>query len=504
MLDSYAELHALSRHIALLNATQEQLSWDQETYMPPAAIKLRADQLEQLASLIHKARSSPKFFRALNQLIDVASGEILDESLSEERISALREWRRDYQQMIRLPHSFVKSLARVTAEALPVWGEAKRHNDFSLFAPHLEAIVKLMQKKANYLGYEEHPYDALVDLYEPGMRVSKLDPLFTRLKLSLSQLLKAIGSKPKIDETPLHGEVSSEKEMEFGRKLLQAIGLDEAVSRLDKSEHPFCSGSHPKDIRMTTRLMPERPLSNIFAVLHEGGHGLYVMGLKEGEFGSPLGEAASLGVHESQSRFWETFIGHSLPFWKQWYPELQKGFPETFKKVAFNDFYRAINRVSPSLIRIESDEATYSLHVIVRYEIEKALIEGSLKVKDLPEAWNEKMRSTLGIEPTNYRDGCLQDIHWAMGGFGYFPTYTLGNIYAAELFCAFKKAHPDWEKRVSSGELGFIREFLYNTIHKYGRQFIPEQLIERATGSRLSEEPYLSYLQEKFTQIYQL
>ncbi len=321
-------------------------------------------------------------------------------------------------------------------------------------------------------------------------------PSFSKLKTALTSLIKEVEERPR--PAPLTGSFAESKQRELSAHLLKAMGFDAASSRLDLSIHPFCTFLHSKDIRMTTHLHADTPFPCIFSVLHEGGHGLYDQGLPADQFGSPLGEAASVAVHESQSRFWETFIGHGLPFWKHFYPVLQKAYPEAFAARPLDDFYRLINTVKPSLIRINADEATYSLHVILRFELEKALIEGSLKVKDLPKVWNKKMEDYLGVVPSSDTEGCLQDTHWAGGFFGYFPSYTLGNIYAAQLFAAFQKEHPDWESKLAQGDLSLVRRWLKEKIHKWGREYIPTELIERATGSPVSEAHYIHYLEKKF------
>ncbi len=289
--------------------------------------------------------------------------------------------------------------------------------------------------------------------------------------------------------------------MKFAHALLQAMGFTHETSRLDESAHPFCTGN-PLDMRMTTHISQDAPMNNFFAVLHEGGHGLYAQGLPKAEFGSPLCESASFGIDESQSRFWETLIGHSCSFWHHFLPLLEEEFTEQIGGVDLDSFYRAINIVKPSFIRIQADEVTYSLHVIIRFEIEKALIEGTMQVKELPDVWREKMRESLGIQPHHDAEGCLQDIHWSMGAMGYFPTYTLGNIYAAQLWEVFNKDHPEWETRVKRGELKFIREWLCQKIHRFGRRYSPADLIKQATGNTLSEIPYINYLEQKFGELY--
>ncbi len=497
-LSSYDKLLSESKSISLLNSIHSLLDWDQETQMPKEAIQMRSEQIEIMASLVHKQKLSKRFKIALSSLIDLKTGEILESSLSAAQKAALREWRRDYLRMVKLPTSFVKKFAKTTSAASHAWQGAKEKNDFKAFAPHLEKIVSLSRKKADILGFREHPYDALLDLYEPEMTTSFLTPLFAKLKASLTELLKEISLKPACAEDFLYRPCPKHKQIEFAHHLLHAMGFHSSTSRLDISAHPFCTELHPKDVRMTTRIHPENIMLGIGAVLHEGGHGLYGMNLPPQQYGSPLGESVSLGIHESQSRWWETLIGQSLAFWQHFFPLLQKEFPEQFGSVQLKDFYQAINIARPGFIRIDADEVTYNLHIIVRFEIEKALIEGTLKVKEVPEVWNHKMQSYLGITPPSDGQGCLQDIHWSLGLVGYFPTYTLGNLYSVQFFDTFTKAHPNWETQVAQGSLGFIREWLKENIHQYGRQFTPGELCQRVTGRPLSQEPYVHYLTQKY------
>jgi carboxypeptidase Taq len=495
--NAYDQLWDLSKTIALYASINSLLQWDQETYMPQGAIEFRSLQITALTGYTHKIHTSTRFTHLLSQLVDIESGELIDTSLSPRQIASLREWRRDHLKAMKLPLSFVKTFSNVCSKAIHAWSKAKKENSFKQFAPHLEKIVTLCRKKADILGFHEHPYDALLDLYEPEMKVSMLTPLFSRLKVELTELLKKIDAKPPVKADFIQEDFPKDKQLEFAHTLLRAMGFDETTSRLDLAVHPFCSGLHPKDTRMTTRIHSNLPMSNIFAVLHEGGHGLYNMDLPQNDWGSPIGEQSSLGIDESQSRWWETLIGHSLPFWKHFYPKLQKLFPHQLQSVTLDNFYRAINIVKPSFIRIEADEVTYCLHIILRFEIEKGLIEGTVNVKDVPDLWREKMRASFAISPEHDDAGCLQDIHWSMGAIGYFPTYALGNLYAAQFFSTFQKAHPDWKEKVSAGELAFIHTWLKENIHCHGREFTPHDLITRVTGQPLSEKFYISYLQDK-------
>lgn len=497
----YQALFELSKKVRLLDSVSYLLEWDQETYMPPKGSSVRAEQLELMASLSHQERTSKKFEQALTKLIDLDSGKVKEEALSIPQKAALREWRRDFIKASSLPNAFVREFAKLSAESMTVWAQARKENKFSDFAPHLARIIEMSRKKAEYLGYKDHPYDALLDNFEPNATTAELDTLFGKLKKSIRQLLDTLVACKPIDDRCLHGKFPAEKQLKFGRELLHAMGYDLEKGRLDLSNHPFSMSIHPSDSRVTTRIHRSSLFDSLSAVLHEGGHSLYEMGLMPEYYGSPLCEPVSLGIHESQSRLWETRIGQSKPFWKHFFPLLQKEFKK-LEPVTLDQFYRAINRVSPTFIRVEADEVTYSLHVILRFELEKQLIEGSLKVTEIPEAWNAQMETLLGIIPPTDREGCLQDIHWSMGAFGYFPTYTLGNLYCAHFFEAFETEFPDWEKRVSHGDLIFLRVWLQDNIHQHGRLYGAHELVKRISGQKLSEKPYLTYLTHKYKSIY--
>lgn len=500
----YDNLHTISKKGALLTGISSLLDWDQETYMPKGANGNRSEQMQLLAELIHQEKTGAKFVKALSKLIDLETGTVLAKELSSKRQAALKRWRRDYQQAVALPKSFVSKFALARSHALGAWREARENDDFESFAPHLEKIVECNKKKADYLGYDEHPYDALLDEYEPEISTSEVDKLFGSLKKSISLLLKKIEKAKQVNDNFLHGSFSPQKQLKFGTELLEEMGFSLDNGRIDLSTHPFSSSSHPSDSRVTTRVSKTSLMTNLFAVLHEGGHSLYEMGLPEKEYGSPLCEAVSLGIHESQSRFWETRIGMTKGYWKHYLPKLKSTFKGKFDNVSLDRFYKAINKVEPTFIRVEADEVTYPLHVILRFELEKALIEGKISVSEVPEAWNEKMTNMLGITPSTYAEGCLQDIHWSMGAFGYFPTYTLGNVYAGQLFEAFATDYPTWEKHLAKGELSFIKEWLQEKVYQHGRRYNSRELIKKATGKKFSEKPYLNYLNNKYQEIYRL
>lgn len=499
---SYDHLHTISRHTKVLSGIYSLLDWDHETYMPFGASGIRGEQCKVLAGLIHKEKTSPQFVKALSKLIDLKTGKVLSKDLDQRQLSALKEWRRDYLKDVCLPAKFVEEFAQVTSQGIMAWRSAKQEDAFNQFAPFLEKIIDLNRQKADCIGFDKHPYDALLDYYEHDVSTEEIDRQFKKLRTALVKLLKHIQSAKQIDDSFLYGSFDTGKQMEFGKMLLKDLGFDLSKGRLDTSSHPFSSSSHPTDSRITTRLHPTSLMSSIFSVIHECGHSLYEMGLPQEEYGTPLGEAISLGMHESQSRWWETRIGRSKSFWKHYYPKLQNLFGKSLSHVPFDAFYRGINKVEPSFIRVEADEVTYSLHVILRFEIEKQLIEGNLKVRDLPEAWNSKMKELLGVVPKSNAEGCLQDIHWSMGSFGYFPTYTLGNLYASQLFTAFEKDFSDWDTRIQKGEFLFIKEWLHQNVHQHGRRYSSKELLKNITGKEFSSDAYIDYLTQKYKEIY--
>lgn len=498
----YKQLHEISTHAQIISSVISILDWDQETYMPPGSAAFRSLQLEAMAGIHHEARTSKKFVNALSKLVDIESGEIIAKGLSPEQNAALQLWHRDYKIEVALPKSFVEEFAKLTSQTIIVWRDAKKRNAFHQFAPFLDRVVSMVREKADLIGYKDHPYDALLDHYEPYMTTKEVAHVFSALKKPIAALVKKIAKAKQMDDHFLFGKFPQAKQLAFAKRLLIDMGFDMSKGRLDLSAHPFSSSPHPTDSRVTTRIHASSLMSNLSAALHEGGHSLYAMGLPIEHYGSPLGDAISLGVHESQSRWWETRIGQSKPFWKHYLPLLQKEFGGPLSNVSLETFYKAINKVEPSFIRVEADEVTYPLHVILRFELECALIEGKLKVREIPEAWNAGMKEHLGITPKNDTEGCLQDIHWPMGGFGYFPTYALGNMYAAHLFEKFEKDHPNWAKRVSQGELTFIKDWLAQAVYQHGRRYSSKDLLKKSTGKPFSSDAYIQYLTKKYNDIY--
>ncbi|MBX7066135.1 MAG: carboxypeptidase M32 [Parachlamydiales bacterium] len=501
---AFTDLRQLSTEIHQLCSVQSLLHWDQETYMPSGGIVPRSEQIALLSELIHERRTGRKLKSCLEKLVSISTGKLKVKHLTKPQQIMVREWLKDFRRHNKLPAEFVKNFSQVTAEATQIWGSAKKENNFKIFAPFLDKIVKLTRQKAEYYGFEEHPYDALIETYEPCMTARKLETIFDGLKKELMALLKKINKAKQIDNRFLHRKVDAAKQHEMGELLLCELPMESAYTRLDVSNHPFSIALHPHDSRITTRIIPNQFMSNLFSILHEAGHSMFEMGLSLETWGTPLSEPVSLSVHESQSRWWETLIGRSFPFWKHFYPRLQKVLPTQLKEVSLDRFFRAINKVSPTLIRVEADEVTYCLHVILRFELEKDLITGKLNVHDLPAAWNEKMKQIFGIQPKTDREGCLQDIHWSLGDFGYFPTYALGNLLAAHLFTAFAKENSDWESQMQSGDLSFIRDWLKKNVHQWGRTYNLEELAKHVTGKPFSEHAYCAYLKKKYSEIYKI
>jgi carboxypeptidase Taq len=409
--------------IQRINSAASVLSWDQETYMPAGGGEARAEQIAVLQGIAHQKLVAPDVQGLLSQWVDPGTGQATDqgsEAWDEPSRSLLREVWRDVSRAQKLPSDFVMKLSRECSLAQQVWTEARTQNKFAMFLPNLRTVLQLKREEANYLGYQDSPYNALLDVYEPGATIATLQPMFVALKTRLVPLLQKITqSRVQIDDSALHHAYDHDQQLEFGRLVLTAMGYDFARGRLDLSAHPFTTSFHPTDVRVTTRVHERELQSCLFSCIHEGGHGLYDQGLDQRYFGTPLGDSVSLGIHESQSRLWENCVGRSRPFWQFFYPILQQTFPSQLRNVDAERFYAAINRVKPSLIRVEADELTYNLHIMLRFEIEQGLIEGKTQPDDLPAIWNQKMQEYLGIIPPSDTEGVLQDVHWSFGAFGY-------------------------------------------------------------------------------------
>ncbi len=497
-------LKEIDKEIVNLEHVIAAVDWDQQTYMPQAAGNGRAEQLALLESVAHQRNTSAEIGEILNSIgadDDHPEGAV---ALSEQDKAFVREVRRRYAKLVKLPESLVTAFARERSLAQSVWVQAKESNDFSQFAPNLERLVGLSREIAECYGYEDHIYDALLDTYEPEMKEAEVTAVFERLAASLQPLVAAIADAPQVRTDFLEREFPPDLQEKIGRQILQDIGFDFIRGRLDVSAHPFTTtlGSH--DIRLTTNYSPNFLPKSLFGSIHEGGHGMYEQGISKELHGSVLAEGTSLGIHESQSRSWENIIGRSLPFWKHYYPDLMKCFPQQLQDVTLDDFYRGINAVAPSFIRIEADEVTYNLHIILRFELEKLLLTGDLKVRDLPSAWNEKMETLLGITVPRDSVGVLQDVHWSAGLFGYFPTYALGNLYGAQFAAKIRELEPGLDDKIADGDFSPVLSWQRENIHPYGKMYSAGELCEKATGKRLDPGYFVTYLNEKFKEIYEL
>ncbi len=498
LITALQEIQQIASAVALL-------SWDQETHMPLGGGEARAEQLSVLGALVHEKRIGEEMKRLLSKWLELETGKLQegDAAWDEPARGLLREVWNDYSKSTKLPSDFVRRIGKAASLSHQVWVEARKKNDFPLFAPYLKKMITLKKEAAAYLGYDDSPYDPLLDSYEPGMTVKQIAPLFAALKADLVPILeKIMVSRVKLKEDFLHFHYPIAQQLVFGREILEVMGYNFQNGRQDLSAHPFTISFHPTDVRITTRVEVKDMCSSLFSSIHEGGHALYEQGLSPEYFGSPLGEAVSLGIHESQSRLWENCIGRSRPFWRHFYPILQAHFPDQLKTIDLESYYTAINIVRPSLIRVEADELTYNLHIMVRFEIERALIEGDLDVAELPGLWKEKMREYLSIVPESDSEGVLQDVHWSGGAIGYFPTYTLGNLYAAQIFRQAKMEIPELSPQIEKGDLLPLKEWLNKKIHRWGRQYRSGDLIRRITGEPLNPRYFIEALNEKFGEIY--
>lgn len=501
--ETYRQFLDHLRQAELLSSCGSVLGWDEQVNLPPAGAEFRAQQVGLIAGLVHERATDPKLGEWLRELEESS---FVANPQSDSAVN-VREARRDYDRATKFTREFVEELSRVCSLGQQAWIEARRKQDFSLFLPWLEKIVGLKREEAKILGYGEGvPYDALLDTYEPGVTTRQVQAWFEPLRKDLVKLLQEIqGSSRKPETSILESAYPIEQQRSFCKHAASLIGFDFGAGRLDEAAHPFCSGFSPTDVRLTTRYDFHHFPGAFFGTLHEAGHGIYEQGLPQGEAaGTPLAHAVSLGIHESQSRFWENFIGRSRPFWEYMFPQAQAVFPGSLGKVSLEDFLFAINAVEPSFIRVEADEVTYNLHIMLRFELEQKLVAGDLEAKDVPEAWNSAFTRDFGITPPNDAQGCLQDIHWSFGGIGYFPTYTLGNMCAAQFHEAISRDLRDFPGTVRSGKFGVIKEWLNEKIHRHGKRESCQKMVERVSGEALSHRPLVSQLREKFGELYGL
>lgn len=497
---TYKCLLETQKRIATLGSVEGTLEWDERTYMPKEGAPHRAEQRALLAGLRHEWSTALEIGGMLTELEQSEYG---GHKLSPEAVN-IREWRHDYDRLVKLPKELVEELTRTATHAQDAWIKARASRQFNLFRPWLEKTITLKRREANYLGYDDEPYDALLDAFEPGAKTREIAVVLSQLRDHLVPILKAIaGSSLKPDVSIVHREFPPAAQEAFARQVAAAIGYNFDCGRLDVTAHPFCIGLGPSDTRITTRYDEHFLNPALFGVIHEAGHGVYNQSLPREHWGTPAGDPVSLGIHESQSRLWENMVGRSRAFWEHWYPQAQKAFP-ALKGVKLDDFYFAVNEVKPSFIRVEADEVTYNLHILLRFELERAILNGDLTAADVPEAWNKKFHDYFSLKVPDDATGCLQDIHWSSGYIGYFPTYSLGNLNAAQFFDQARADLGDLEEMFRRGEFQPLRQWLTDKIHSQGRRYRPEHLIEVVTGKPLEATAMVNYLKRKFGELYQV
>lgn len=494
--DAYEQLMQRSREIFTIESIGALTGWDQQVNMPARGVTHRGAMMAYLAQLSHQKQTDPHIGELL------AAAEVA--GWPPEAAANLREWRRSYGIATRLPEELVRRRAELITQANQTWEQARADGDYATYAPILGQLIELSAEVADHLGWQSERYDALLDLHEPGLTTAECVSLFGALRSALVPLLQSIVDSPVKAKSGLFAGMnfSTEAQREFGITISQALGFDYAAGRLDVSTHPFTQGIFPGDVRLTTRYDASNLFYALMSTIHEAGHGIYEQGLPLAHLGTPLGQSTSVGIHESQSRFFENNIGRSRAFWVYWFPRLRKAFEPQMDRVSLDDFYLALNSVRPSLIRTEADEVTYNLHIMVRFEIERDLFRGALLPRDLPDAWNAAYKAYLGVEVPNDSVGVLQDIHWSWASFGYFPTYTLGTVYAAQLEAALRRDMPDLDGQIAAGELQAVLQWLREHVHRHGMLYRSAILIERATGKPPSTDDYTAYLTRKYDELY--
>ena len=494
-------LYKLRQHIgeiADLKSAASILEWDQETYMPDGASEVRATQVATLRKLAHQQFSSDE----TAQWLDEATAQLQNVHEDSDDVRMLKVWRKDFERAKKLPSSLVFAKNQASGRAKEAWKQARATSNFAVFAPHLEALLEHSRAEAAAIGYEKDPYDALLDAFEPGLKTADVTRVFHQLREDLVPIVQTIGAAEQPDDAFLFAPYDEQKQWDFGMAVLADFGYDFNCGRQDRSAHPFTTTFATTDVRITTRLMPDFLPSALYGTLHECGHALYEQGIDPKWNRTLLNEGTSLGMHESQSRLWENQVGRSHAFWQHYYARLQAIFPETLGKVDLARFYRALNKVQPSLIRVEADEVTYPLHIMLRFELETALIKQEIAVADLPEIWRNKMQDYLGVVPQNDGEGVLQDIHWSFGAFGYFPTYALGTLISSQLYEAAERTLPDLSAQFSRGEFLPLREWLRQEVHQFGRKYTANEILEKICGSGLDAAPWIRYIKAKYAPLY--
>ena len=489
--ESYRNLAERAREVYLIRSAAEVLSWDLETYIPPKAVPFRADQLGYLEAKAHALFTEPTVGDWL------AASEQHGYDPDSEEYANLREWRRSYNRATKISASLVEEFEKTRTLAREAWIHARDKGRFSDFQPHLEKIIQLTRKKADLWGYQESIYDALIEDFEPGIRSSQIRPVLEQLRVALVDLLVSLGNSP-VTENSLDGDYPQAGQKAFCKEVAAAFGYDFAAGRIDTTAHPFATSLGPYDHRITTRYSEKRFASSLYGVMHETGHALYEQGLPADQAGLPQGEAVSLGIHESQSRLWENHVGRTSQFWNQWYPTGCQHLPN-LKRFSPGEIAKGLQRIAPSFIRVEADEVTYDLHILLRFELELALVEGRIRVRELPEAWNARFKELFGLTIPDDRLGVLQDVHWSQGLIGYFPTYSLGNLNAAQLMFAAEQQMSDLQAQLTEGNYQPLLHWLREKIHRHGRRYLPADLMRRATGETTQAKYRIEYLRQKYS-----
>lgn len=499
--NEWEKFEELLLKISGYNETIGLLHWDLRTGAPRKGVEVRSGTIGMLSGELFRLQTSPE----MGEFTEFFSRPAVSSQLSDIQNKIVKDCRKEYDLNKSIPSKRFEEYSVLSAHSQTVWEEAKESDDFTSFEPFLSKIVAFKQEFIDYWGVKGTRYDTLLDMYEPDLTTEKVDEIFGRLRSRLVPLVEAISASPNKPDTEFLSQIYAKEQQEkFGLFVLEQMGYDFEAGRLDESVHPFATGLNPGDVRITTNYLLDNVTSAVFSSLHEGGHALYEQNISKDLIGTPLAQGASMGIHESQSRLWENMIGRSRAFWQRYYGDLQQHFPEQLTDIDVEDFYRAINSVANSFIRIEADELTYNLHIIVRYEIEKMIFNEGLEVKDLPKVWNAKYQEYLGITPPTDALGVLQDVHWSGGDFGYFASYSLGNMYAAQILNTLRKELPEFEKLVAEGNLLPIKEWLTEKIYRHGSALTPSQIIEQVTGEPLNPDYLADYLEAKYTELYKL
>jgi carboxypeptidase Taq len=497
----FEELRARLGEVSDLERARAVLSWDRSTYMPPAGAEARATQAATLTRIAHARVISD----AIGQLLDDLEVEFSGSEYDSYEASLVRTTRRKYDRERKLSPSLVAELEEATALGETAWEKAREASDFDAIRPHLQRVVDLTIQKAEMLGYDDRIYDALLDEFEPQMSTAAVEALFSEMKAELVPLVRAISVQQRDGADPIMTHrYDEQRQWDFGIDVIRRIGFDFDRGRRDRSAHPFTTSFAPSDVRLTARVLRDGFTSALFSSIHEAGHGTYEQGIDPRLDRTPLGACASLGVHESQSRMWENVVGHGRPFWSFWLPRLKAYFPSQLTGIGLEDFYRAINRVQPSPIRVEADEVTYNLHIFLRFDIENMILERQVGIRELPEVWNSKMEEYLGFCPTNDAEGVLQDVHWSGGLIGYFPTYALGNLLSVLFYNRAVSDLPDIPSQIERGNFAPLMNWMRTRIHRVGATYTPSELVERVTGGPVRTAPFLSYIRDKYSDIYGL